>query len=428
MAKPRALKKRASPANGKARIRIKEHVTMRAGDLLPNPLNWRLHPPPQVEALRAAFAEVGIVSEVLAVRTRRGVMLIDGHARADLDPDQDMPVAILDLSPSEQRRVLGSYDVIGAMADRDDAKFREVVSGAAAEATTEDFRRVLVSFQATEPGGPKRRRRALDPDEVPALPETPTTKPGDLWIMGPHRILCGDTTQAADVERLMGGEVADMVWTDPPYAIYGSSSGIGSDIADDKMVRPFFLEVLRASRDNVAMFGHIYIACDWRSWPSWWEMAKRAELAPKNLIVWDKGGSGLGSSYANTYELVGFFARLPKQTVMTSGFKTGQRQVHSSNVMRFDKVPGGQREHNAQKPVQLVTAQIELSSDPGQLVIDWFAGSGTTLIARRNSRAAGARLWRWSPDTLTSRCDAGRASPERKPSGSKLVARESSDE
>ena len=157
-------------------------------------------------------------------------------------------------------------------------------------------------------------------------------------------------------------------------------------------------------------------------------MAKRAELAPKNLIVWDKGGSGLGSSYANTYELVGFFARLPKQTVMTSGFKTGQRQVHSSNVMRFDKVPGGQREHNAQKPVQLVTAQIELSSDPGQLVIDWFAGSGTTLIARRNSRAAGARLWRWSPDTLTSRCDAGRASPERKPSGSKLVARESSDE
>jgi DNA modification methylase len=194
--------------------------------------------------------------------------------------------------------------------------------------------------------------------------------------------LCGDTTQADDVAHLMGAETADMVWTDPPYAIYGSSTGIGSDIADDKMVRPFFMEILRVSRDAIKVMGHVYVACDWRSWPSWWEMAKRVEgLTPKNLIVWDKGGSGLGSSYANTYELVGFFSRLPKQTVMTSGFKTGQRQVHASNVVRFDKVPGGQRDHNDQKPVGLVAGQIELSSDPGEIVVDWFAGSGTTIVA-----------------------------------------------
>lgn len=380
---PKAIKPKPAP-DGKARIRISEHVVMRAGDLLPNPLNWRMHPPAQVEAIRAGFAEIGVVSESLAVRTRRGVMLLDGHMRANLDPDQPLPVAILDLTPAEQRKLLGSYDVIGAMAERDDGKYRDLVGNLASEARTEDFRRVIVSFQAAMPGGDKpkgRRRRQTDPDDVPPVPEIPKSHPGDLWIMGEHRLLCGDTTEADDLAHLMDGQLAQMVWTDPPYAIYGSSTGIGSDIADDKMVRPFFLDILRASRDFVDVFGHIYIACDWRSWPSWWEMAKRAELAPKNLIVWDKGGSGLGSSYANTYELVGFFAKLPKQTVMTSGFKTGQRQVHASNVIRMNKVPGGQRDHNAQKPVELVAEQIGLSSDAGAIVVDWFAGSGTTIIA-----------------------------------------------
>lgn len=370
-------------ANPMARIRIKEHVIMRAGDLLPNPLNWRIHPPAQEEALRSVFAEVGVVSESLAVRTRRGVMLLDGHLRAGLNPDQDLPVAILDLNPSEQRKILGTFDVITTMAERDDPKFREVLSGMASDARTDDFRRTLVQFEAALGDNgttSKKRGRRYDPNEVPPPPETPITQPGDLWLLGEHRILCGDTTQDTDVARLMDGKLAQMVWTDPPYAIYGSSTGIGSDIADDKMVRPFFLDILRVARDNIDVFGHVYIACDWRSWPSWWEMAKRAELAPKNLIVWDKGGSGLGSSYANTYELVGFFAKLPKQHVMTGG-QTGQRQVHASNVIRMNKVPGGQREHNAQKPVELVVDQIGNSSDPGDLIVDWFAGSGTTLIA-----------------------------------------------
>jgi DNA modification methylase len=380
---PRRPKAKPKPApEGKARIRISEHVVMRAGDLLPNVDNWRIHPPAQVDALRAVFAEVGVVSEVLGVRTRRGVMLLDGHLRADLDADQELPVAILDLTPAEQRKVLGTYDVIGAMAERDDPKFAAILRDA--EARTEEFRQVLVAFTARLSDEPPsgRRRRKVDPNDVPDTPTVARAKSGELWLLGDHRLLCGDTTQADDVAHLMGAETADMVWTDPPYAIYGSSTGIGSDIADDKMVRPFFMEILRVSRDAIKVMGHVYVACDWRSWPSWWEMAKRVEgLTPKNLIVWDKGGSGLGSSYANTYELVGFFSRLPKQTVMTSGFKTGQRQVHASNVVRFDKVPGGQRDHNAQKPVGLVAGQIELSSDPGEIVVDWFAGSGTTIVA-----------------------------------------------
>jgi DNA modification methylase len=202
-----------------------------------------------------------------------------------------------------------------------------------------------------------------------------------------HRLVCGDMTDAEVRKALLGRSRADCVWTDPPYAIYGSSSGLAEDITDDKIARPFFQEILAASVSALKLFGHAYICCDWRSWASWWEMTKRTSLTPKNLIVWDKGSSGLGNNYANTYELVGFFARLPKQTAMGNR-KTGQRPVHSPNLMRFNRPTGDDRQHNAAKPVDLVQKMIELSTDVGGLVVDWFAGSGSTLIAceRANRR------------------------------------------
>jgi len=363
-----------------AKIRIKEHITVRAGDLLPNPDNWRVHPPGQVEALRSVIGEVGHVAESLVVKTRRGLMLVDGHLRASLDPDEQIPVAVLDLTPAEQRKVLATFDVIGEMADTDDEKFRAILERA--EATTEDFRKTLVQFEANIDGGTPKARGRKEPDDIPEDVEK-RTAPGDLWKCGEHRILCGDTTDAEDTKRLMGRKRGDLVITDPPYAIYGSSSGIGSDMSDDKMVRPFFLSILDACAAHVSEFSHIYVFCDWRSWPSWWEMAKRTKpkLTPKNLLVWDKGGAGLGSSYANTYELVGFLALLPKETVMTSNARRGQRTVNKSNILRYNRVPSADREHNAAKPVELIGDLIGNSSDAGDLVIDWFCGSGSTLIA-----------------------------------------------
>src|SRR5207237_245118 len=100
-------------------------------------------------------------------------------------------------------------------------------------------------------------------------------------------------------ERVLEGKRAAMVFTDPPYAIYGSSSGLGADVTDDKIVRPFFRDVLAMAQRATSLFAHVYVCCDWRSWPSWWEVAKLTGLAPKNLVVWDKGGGGLGNNFAN---------------------------------------------------------------------------------------------------------------------------------
>lgn len=239
---------------------------------------------------------------------------------------------------------------------------------------------------AKQPPGPGPAAEAPpeDEDEAPMLPMALYVQPGDLWQLGAHRVLCGDCMDKDNRDRLFADEdvgQASMMLTDPPYAIYGSSTGISADIADDKMVRPFFEAVLRMGFERVVKFGHVYVCCDWRSWASLWESAKRAELSPKNLIVWDKGGQGLGSSYANTYELIGFFAKLPKQTAMKSTRETGQRMIHRANMLRFDRPTGQERLHNAAKPVGLMEEFITNSSDAGALVFEPFCGSGSTLIA-----------------------------------------------
>ena len=195
--------------------------------------------------------------------------------------------------------------------------------------------------------------------------------------------MCGDCTDPNDVDELMDGTKADAVWTDPPYAIYGSATGISSSIADDRMVRPMFEKILRVCAQTTKVFGHIYICSDWRSWPSWWEMAKRTSLEAKNCIIWFKGGGGMGSNYANTYEMVGFYANMPERQTMQSSEKRGNHQlsVYKPNFVNLPRVTGDERQHNASKPIKLIEFNIQPSTDEGGIVVDWFVGSGSTIIA-----------------------------------------------
>lgn len=218
-------------------------------------------------------------------------------------------------------------------------------------------------------------------DHVPTAPKKPVTRPGDLWSLGDHRILCGDSTLDEDVDRLLGGEVPAMALTDPPYAIYGSSTGIAADIVDDKMVRPFFEAIFRQLFRVLPWFAHAYIHTDWRSWAAVWHAAQRVGMAPKNCIVWDKGDGGLGSSYANCHEFVGYFAKIKPARGPRAGPPTGQRQVHRPNIIRHARVTGEERQHSAAKPVPVLRELIRNGSDEGHGVLDLFLGSGSTLVA-----------------------------------------------
>jgi len=225
--------------------------------------------------------------------------------------------------------------------------------------------------------------------DVDAIPDEPKAiaiyvQSGELWELGAHRLLVGDSTREVDVDVLLEpleGKPVDAVITDPPYAIYGSSTGIGADIADDKMVRPFFEAIGKLIAGRLKKFGHAYAFTDWRSWAAMWEGFKRAGLVPKNGLVWDKGGGGLGSNWANAYELIAYFAKLPPPVAMQSGTERGQRPVHKANILRHSRPSGVEREHNAAKPVGLLIELVEAATDKGETIFEPFTGSGSTMIA-----------------------------------------------
>jgi DNA modification methylase len=218
-------------------------------------------------------------------------------------------------------------------------------------------------------------------DDFGEVADKPISRPGDLWHLGPHRLYIGDSMKPADLDTLASDDQVHLIATDPPYAIYGSSTGMASDISDDKMVRPFFERVADIAAKRLPWFGHAYVFCDWRSWAAIWSAVQSTpSLEPKNLLIWDKGGSGLGSNYSMTYEMMGFFHKLPKQKAMGNR-PAGMKLVHKPNILRHQRPHGKDREHNAAKPVALMRELIENSTGPGDVVLDPFCGSGSTLIA-----------------------------------------------
>lgn len=273
----------------------------------------------------------------------------------------------------------------------------------------------------------------VPPGPVPPPPPRPSSLKGEVYQLGPHRLICGDTTNPDDLARLMGEDSADAVVTDPPFAVYGSSTGLDASVADDKVIRPFFRDVLAGVRQVCKPFAQVYVCCDWRSWSAWWEAAQRVKLHPSNLLIWDKGNAGLGSQWANGYEMIGFWTNKPERTKMFKATETGCRLVLRPNVLRsfeamegedlagpdrrplvayelegtapgdltpeqlegrralltYGRVSGADRVHNAAKPISLLSELIDAATDPGQIVVDLFGGGGSTLLAaaRTNRRA-----------------------------------------
>ena len=353
--------------------RKKEFRTVRANELKPHPLNWRKHPERQRSALANVLEEVGDIAVLKVVESDGELLLIDGHLRASIREADDVEVVVVDLDENEQKLVLATFDPLGALAQKDDQTYKDL--SALVETENEVLQELMKSVDTPS------MMRSTPTDAIPTDPLENIAKIGDLFMLDGHRVFCGDSTNSADVEKLMDGVRADCVLTDPPYAIYGSSSGLSSSVTDDKIVRPFFRDVLHAAQRTVKMFGQVYVFCDWRSWPSWWEVSKTTQLAPKNLLVWYKGG-GMGNNYANAYELVGYYVHMPEQRTMSSDRVSGIRPVLKPNVIMGSGRPaGGTRTHNAQKPVTLLSELIENGTEEGEIVLDYFLGSGSTLIA-----------------------------------------------
>ena len=191
--------------------RITGHGEEAPDQLLAHP-NWRTHPKAQ-RALREELDTVGYVAQVIVSRLTG--YLVDGHLRvaeALSHGQPTIPVVYVDLSEDEERLVLASLDPLAAMATTDEAKFRELLAEVSVDSGA--LAAMLAALAPAEP-----QDGLVDPDDVPKPPDEPVTKPGDLWLLGEHRLLCPDAGSEADLDRLLDGVTVDLPLTDPPYDV-----------------------------------------------------------------------------------------------------------------------------------------------------------------------------------------------------------------
>ncbi len=301
----------------KIRDRIKELRRVKASELIPNPKNWRTHPVAQQDALKGILAEVGFAGAVLVRELDDGsLMLIDGHMRAETTHDQEIPVLILDVDEAESDKLLATFDPIAAMAESDahalDALLRNVDTG------SEALSKMLAEL--AEGAGLYLDEKEVVEDEVPEPPVDPITKPGDLWILGEHRVLCGDSTKAEDVARLMRGEKAQLIHADPPYGMGKENEGVQNDNLYADKLDAFQMAWWQAFRPHTEDNGSAYI---WGNaeglWRLWFVggLSESERMTMRNQIIWNKPpsasawGSPIGSvsmrSYPHGYEVCLFF-------------------------------------------------------------------------------------------------------------------------
>jgi DNA modification methylase len=357
------------------RDRVRELRRLRAGDLTPNPKNWRTHPKAQADALRGILAEVGYADALLARELPDGsLILVDGHLRAETTPDQEVPVLVLDINEAEADKLLLSLDPLAALAETNavalDALLREVDTG------SEGLQQMYADL--AEAAELYQDEKEVVEDEVPEPPVDPITKPGDLWLLGEHRLLCGDSTDADQVRKLMGGGQADMVLSDPPYGVsyVGKTKDaltVDNDALDEEALTALVCKAFDNAEANCRPGSywyatvppgplHILFADDWK---------RRGIL--RQIMVWAKDCMVLGhSEYHYQHEPILF------------GWVPGDRHKNSdrtrTTLWQYDR-PKASREHPTMKPVALWAQAVQDGSRSGEIVYDPFLGSGTTLIA-----------------------------------------------
>jgi DNA modification methylase len=363
--------------------RIKELRQVKASELLPNPRNWRKHPASQADALRGALAEIGYADALIAYETPDGLMLIDGHLRAETTPDMEVPVLVTDLDESEANKLLMTLDPLSAMASADTDTF-----DALRQMTTVDSDALQQMLDAITEGNlkslessPKPKVGLTDPDEVPPEPEEPWVQVGDLFQLGSHRLLCGDATSADDVAVLLGGEVPTIMVTDPPYGVSYAPSW--RDEAFEKGQRRVGL-VTGDSRSDWSEAWNLFRGNVVYCWSAEGARHITSGLALQSSgfeiragIIWRKPHFPLSRGhYTFQHEPCWYAVRKGSQAswIGPNNASTVWDIQLDSNTSP-EAIDGG---HSTQKPVECMERPIRYHEGDAY---DPFLGSGTTLIA-----------------------------------------------
>lgn len=408
-------------------IRLHPQISLaRIDDLKPATRNPRTHPRRQIKQLADSIRRFGFTTPVL-VDEDQGILA--GHARVEaarLLGMIEVPVScIADLSPEERRAYKLADNKIAQNAGWDP----ELLAMELQELIDLDFEVDLTGFSVVEIDSllEDARDAATEGDDapedlIPAPSLHAVCQQGDIWELGRHRLLCGDARSAEDMARLMGPERAGVVFTDPPYnvPIDGHVCGSGSirhrefAMASGEMSASeftAFLQVTLGAMCSVLRSGTIlYVCMDWRHMRELCEAGEALDLELKNLVVWNKSNGGMGTFYRSKHELIFVFKHGDANHVNNFGLGEGGR--YRTNVWDYrgiSSISATRGEelamHPTVKPVALVADALRDCSRRGDIVLDPFAGSGTTLIAAQSVGRA-ARLIEFDPlhcDTILRR-------------------------
>ena len=364
--------------------------------LIPRATNPRTHSPAQVAQIAASIREWGWTNPILVGADN---ILIAGHARllaARKLGMTEVPVIVLAHLTEAQRRALVIADnqlaITGAGWDEETLRLE------LAMLQEEKFDLNLVGFEDDELARLLAEQDTTeglsDEDAVPELPQTPVSATGDLWNLGSHKLLVGDSTDRSEAAKLMAGQAADLLFIDPPYNVgYEGYTEDRLTMQGDRMTDAEFKKFLEAAFRScraVAKAGaSLYV---WHS--SSWQREFQNALEPAGFevrcqVIWAKNTFAWGfGRYKFQHEPM-FYCHVTGQKDPWYGDK-------SQSTLWEEKKPAANRIHPTAKPVELIERALHNSSKAGDLVADLFGGSGSTLIAceRRNRKA---RLMEFDP-------------------------------
>lgn len=321
------------------------------------------------EGLKESLKKFGFV-DPLVVNTRSGV-LVGGHQRlkaATALKLKTVPVIEVDLSPAEEKALnvtLNNRHISGEYTEG----LQELLKEISLE-LGDDFMAALKLDELLNPDAEVIEGQIED-DEVPE-PKKQVSVLGDLYELGPHRLLCGDSTSIDAVEKLMGGAKADMVFTDPPYGVNFQSNMRTKTkkfevIENDDTFLSEWVNVL-----PIASRGWVFVWTTWKVIRKWIDIcAPIGELS--NVVIWDKGGGGIGDlkkTFSTDYEMALVYHR----GAQIEGKRLG-------SVWDIGKDGSMEYVHPTQKPVALPIMAISNCTKDAGKVLDLFGGSGSTLIA-----------------------------------------------
>ena len=338
-----------------------------------------------VDAVAHSIKEFGFRQPIVVTEAGE---IICGHTRwkAALKLGlEKVPVHVVtDLTPAKIKALRIADNKTASLSDWD----FELLPIELAELKEMDVELELLGFSSKELEemlGPPGGEGLTDPDEVPEPPAEPVTKPGELWVLGDHRLLCGDATKAEDVERLMAGKKAALVFTDPPYGIAMAPTspkrrlpGLTNDALPESDFEPFLRAALGLASDQTS--GAMFVCCDWRKYHVFRVVLEEAGRPIKNVIVWNKQTRAQNlNRFAFIHEVILYSGDMGPPTADVNVWECGREYSD---------------EHLTPKPVDLLVRAIKPTTKGREIVLDPFLGSGSTLIAAEslNRRCYGLEI------------------------------------